>query len=95
MTSLPTERHARRVHFDTAYAAALAWIREAVGSYPTPLAIAVELEKVAAALRSPGDERDPVLVLGQAALDSLTAYRIAARWAGQSRTSPPSPGTVS
>ncbi|WP_241835439.1 hypothetical protein [Pseudofrankia asymbiotica] len=58
-----------------AHAAALAWIREAVGSYPTPLPIATRLEQVAADLRAPGDDRDPALTLGHAALDALTAYR--------------------
>ncbi|MBL7488258.1 hypothetical protein I6A60_09455 [Frankia sp. AgB1.9] len=60
-----------------AHAAALAWVREAVGSYPTPAAIAVELEQVAEELRRAEDEREPVLVLRQAALRALTAYRTA------------------
>jgi len=58
-----------------AHAAALAWIREAVGSYPTPIGIAIALEQVAADLRHDGDDRDPVLVLGEAALRALAAYR--------------------
>jgi hypothetical protein len=67
----------RSVEVLHAHAASLAWIREAVGSYPTPPAIAMELEQVAAELRGEGDERDPVLVLGQAALSALAAYRAA------------------
>jgi hypothetical protein len=60
-----------------AHAAALAWIREAVGSYPTPRLVAVKLEQVASDLRSPDDERGPALVLGQAAVDALAGYRAA------------------
>jgi hypothetical protein len=68
----------RSVEVLHAHAAALASIREVVGSYPTPVTIAVELEQVAAELRRAGDSRDPVLALGQAALHALAAYRAAA-----------------
>jgi hypothetical protein len=67
----------RSVEVLNAHADALAWIREAVGSYPTPRLIAVKLEQVASDLRSPGDERDPALVLGQAAIEALVGYRAA------------------
>jgi len=56
-----------------AHAAALTWIH-AAGIYPTPPSIASELTNVAHRLRTT-DHRDPVEVLGQAAITSLAAYR--------------------
>lgn len=71
-------RAVRSVEVLHAHAAALVWLREAVGSYPIPLAIAVELEQAAEELRREDDERDPAPVLRQAALIALTTYRAAA-----------------
>jgi hypothetical protein len=58
-----------------AHAAALAWIREATGGYPAPASVAAALAKAAQRLRTGEDGRDPVAVLGQVAVDALTAHR--------------------
>jgi hypothetical protein len=58
-----------------AHAAALAWVRDMTGSYPAPASVAAVLAGVAERLRTGGDERDPVAVLGPAAVDALAAYR--------------------
>ena len=60
-----------------AHAAALAWIREATGG-AAPTSVADRLAAVAARLRGGEDDRDPAAVLGQTAVDALTAYRAAA-----------------
>ncbi|HET8659476.1 MAG TPA: hypothetical protein VFM55_10815 [Micromonosporaceae bacterium] len=61
-----------------AHAAALAWVRDTTGSYPAPADVAAQLDSAAARLRSGEDKRDPVPVLGQAAVDALAAYRAVA-----------------
>ncbi|KQC35148.1 hypothetical protein UK82_28065 [Frankia sp. ACN1ag] len=61
-----------------AHAAALAWVRDSVGLYPASPEIAAVLNDLAGQLRDVGDERDPVAVLGQAAVDAPAAYRAAA-----------------
>jgi hypothetical protein len=61
-----------------AHAAALAWVRNATGLYPAPPTVAAELNRVAGRLRTGADGRDPVAVLGRAALDALAAYRAGA-----------------
>ncbi|WP_205447157.1 hypothetical protein [Candidatus Frankia alpina] len=61
-----------------AHAAALAWVRDSVGLYPVPLEIAAVLNDLDGQLRDVGDDRDPVAVLGRAAVDALAAYRAAA-----------------
>jgi hypothetical protein len=65
----------RAVAVLNAHAAALAWARDATGQYPAPSTITAELAAVAARLRSGADDRDPVAVLGQAAVDAVTAHR--------------------
>jgi hypothetical protein len=60
-----------------AHVAALAWVRDATGSYPAPAEVATALDGVAELLRSGADERDPAPVLGQAAVDALASYRAA------------------
>ncbi len=61
-----------------AHAAALAWVRDTTGVYPAPASVAVQLDRTAERLRDGSDERDPVAVLGQAAVDALAAYRATA-----------------
>ena len=61
-----------------AHAAALAWVRNTTGSYPAPADVATRLDEAAARLRTGEDARDPVAVLGQAAVDALAAHRSAA-----------------
>ncbi|HET8684126.1 MAG TPA: hypothetical protein VFM54_19970 [Micromonosporaceae bacterium] len=58
-----------------AQAAALAWVRDTTGSYPAPASVAARLDSAAKRLRSMEDERDPVAVLGQTAVEALAAYR--------------------
>ena len=57
-----------------AHAAALAWVRDTTGTYPAPASVADRLAAVAEQLRK-DDDRDPVAVLGQAAVDALAALR--------------------
>jgi hypothetical protein len=61
-----------------AHAAALAWVRDTTGLYPAPPSIAAELSRVAGRLRTGVDDRDPVAVLGRAAIDVLAAHRASA-----------------
>lgn len=61
-----------------AHAAALAWVRETIGRYPAPTSVAAMLATAAERLRSGEGDRDPVAVLGQAAVDALAAHRAAA-----------------
>jgi hypothetical protein len=61
-----------------AHAAALAWVRDTTGRYPAPAEVAARLDAAAQRLRSGADDRDPVSVLGQAAVDALAEYRSAA-----------------
>ena len=75
----PTDAAAdRAVAVIHAQAAALAWVRDATGTYPAPAIVAAELDRVARQLRSVDDGRDPVPVLGQTAVDALAAYRASA-----------------
>lgn len=57
-----------------AQAAALAWVCDTTGAYPAPGSIIDTLAAVAERLRR-DDSRDPVAVLGQAAVDALAALR--------------------
>lgn len=61
-----------------AHAAALAWVRDTTGAYPAPASVAAKLDSVAERLRAGVDDRDPVAVLGQAAVDALGADRATA-----------------
>jgi hypothetical protein len=75
----PTDAAAdRSVAVIHAQAAALAWVRDVTGVYPAPTAVAAELDRIAKQLRSADDDRDPVAVLGQAAVDALATYRASA-----------------
>jgi hypothetical protein len=74
----PDEAADRAVAVLHAHAAALAWVRDTTGTYPAPASVAAQLDRAAKLLRSGGDERDPVAVLGQTAVDALAAYRSAA-----------------
>ena len=65
----------RAVAVLNAHAAALAWVRDTTGLYPTASGIAAELESVAGRLRAGDDDRDPAAVLGRAAVDALAAHR--------------------
>ena len=58
-----------------AHAAALAWVRDTTGLYPAPVDVATRLDAAAERLRSGADDRDPVAVLGQAAVDALAEHR--------------------
>jgi hypothetical protein len=60
-----------------AHAAALTWVHDTTDAYPAPSSVAAELERVAEKLRSGADDRDPVGVLGQAAVDALAVYQAA------------------
>ncbi len=57
-----------------AHAAALAWVRETTGAYPAPADVAAALAMAANMLRDGRDNRDPVRVLGQTAVDALSAH---------------------
>lgn len=61
-----------------AHAAALAWVRDATGSYPAPAKVAAVVASAAERLRTGDDERDPVAVLGQTAVQALAALRTTA-----------------
>ena len=56
-----------------AQVAALAWVRDTIGTYPTPAPIAAVITMAAEQLRT--DDRDPVDVLTRVALDAVPAYR--------------------
>jgi hypothetical protein len=58
-----------------AHAAALAWVRDTTGSYPAPVLIAARLDSAAERLRAGIDDREPVAVLKQTAIDALAAYQ--------------------
>jgi hypothetical protein len=72
----PDEAADRYVAVLHAHAAALAWVSDTIGAYPVPAGVAARLQDAAERLRA-GDERDPVAVLGQAAVDALAAHRSA------------------
>jgi hypothetical protein len=57
-----------------AHAAALAWVRDTTGAYPSPASVAAELERVSWPLRTGEDDRDPVAVLSQTAAEALAAH---------------------
>jgi hypothetical protein len=58
-----------------AHAAALAWVHDTTGTYPAPPTVTAHLNDAAETLRTGTDDRDPVAVLGQAAVDALAAHR--------------------
>ncbi|MBT8224430.1 MAG: hypothetical protein HKP61_16375 [Dactylosporangium sp.] len=66
----------RTVEVLNAHAATLAWVRDTTGAYPAPPNVAQALDTVAERLRTGDDRRDPVPVLGQAAVDALAAHRM-------------------
>jgi hypothetical protein len=72
----PDEAAYRTVAILNAHSAALAWVRDTTGTYPAPANVAAYLAAAADRLRSGEDLRDPVAVLGQAAVDALAAYRL-------------------
>ncbi|AEH11759.1 MULTISPECIES: hypothetical protein [Protofrankia] len=74
----PDQAADRSVAVLHAHAAALAWIRDTTGLYPASPGIVAELNSVAGRLRTGIDDRDPVAVLGQAAVDALAAHRASA-----------------
>jgi hypothetical protein len=74
----PDEAADRVVAVLHAHAAALAWVRDTTGAYPAPADVAARLDSAADRLRSGADDRDPVAVLGQAAVDALAERRSAA-----------------
>jgi len=57
-----------------AHAAALAWVRETTGHYPSPRPVADAIRQAAASLRDGSDERDPGEVLSAVAAEALAAY---------------------
>jgi hypothetical protein len=71
----PDDAADRTVMVLHAHAAALAWIRDTTGAYPAPVDVAARLKDAAERLRTGDDTRDPVAVLGQAAVDALAAHR--------------------
>jgi hypothetical protein len=73
----PDEAADRYVAVLHAHAAALAWVSDTIGTYPVPADVAARLQEAAEGLRAGDDERDPVAVLGQAAVDALAAHRSA------------------
>lgn len=58
-----------------AHAAALGWVCDTTGAYPAPSAVAGPLARAAEELRSPSDNRDPVVIMRQVAGEALDAYR--------------------
>ena len=52
---------------------ALAWVRDTLGEYPVPDAVAAAISAAAQQLRA--DNSDPVDVLTRVALDAVTVYR--------------------
>jgi hypothetical protein len=61
-----------------AHAAALARVHDAIGVYPAPPDVAARLSRAAESLRAGADDRDPTVVLGQAATEALAAHRASA-----------------
>jgi hypothetical protein len=61
-----------------AHAAALAWVRDTTSSYPAPALIAARLESAAERLRAGIDDREPMAVLKQTAIDAFAAYQASA-----------------
>jgi hypothetical protein len=61
-----------------AHAAALTWVHDTTGRYPAPAGVAAQLSRAAEQLRTGADDRDPVAVLGQAAVDAVAAYQATA-----------------
>lgn len=74
----PDQAADRAVAVLHAHAAALAWIHDTTGVYPAPPAVATRLSNAADSLRTGADDRDPVAVLGQTAVDALAAHRASA-----------------
>ncbi|WP_239338005.1 MULTISPECIES: hypothetical protein [unclassified Frankia] len=74
----PDQAADRAVAVLHAQAAALAWVRDTTGLYPAPPSIAAALNSAAGRLRTGADDRDPVAVLGRAAIDALAAHRAGA-----------------
>jgi hypothetical protein len=74
----PDETADRAVAVLHAHAAALTWVRDATRHYPAPPSVARALAVAAERLRTDEDDRDPVAVLGQTAIDALAAHREAA-----------------
>jgi hypothetical protein len=56
-----------------AHVAVLAWVRDTLGEYPVPDAVAAAISAAAQQLRA--DNSDPVDVLTRVALDAVTVYR--------------------
>jgi len=71
----PDQAAERAVAVLNAHAAALAWACDTNGAYPAPASVAAQLDSAAERLRTGADERDPVAVLGQMAVDALAAHR--------------------
>jgi len=63
----------RAVQVLHAHAAALAWVRQATGTYPALPAVAAHLAEIAAQLRD--DDRDPLTTLIAAAATAVTQHR--------------------
>jgi hypothetical protein len=71
----PPDAAARRaVDILHAQGAALAWVRDTTGRYPSPRPVADAIQEAATALRRVDDERDPREVLSAVAAEALAAY---------------------
>ncbi len=57
-----------------AQAAALAWVRETTGRYPSPRPVAAVIQEAANGLREVDDERDPDEILLAVAAEALGAH---------------------
>jgi len=57
-----------------AQAAALAWVRDTTGRYPSPRPVAAAIQEAANGLRDVNDERDPNQILSAIAAEALAAH---------------------
>ncbi|GAA4448055.1 hypothetical protein [Phytohabitans houttuyneae] len=60
-----------------AHGAALAWVRETTGRYPSPRPVADAIQQTAARLRDVADDRDPHQVLLRVAEEALAEHMAA------------------
>ncbi len=69
LCGIPDAAAVRAVEVSNAQVAALAWVRESTGCYPT--AVSARLQEAADELCQPGDDRDPREVLIQTAVAAV------------------------
>lgn len=71
---VPDAAARRAVDVIHAQAAALAWVHETTGRYPSPKPVAAAIREAAAGLRDVDDKRDPKQVLFAVAAEALAAH---------------------